>query len=77
MCEKISIVQSNGVAWQVKNDGPTRKSVVRRELATLWVAQTLRNILIIGLSRDEMAEVVRAVLDRWCSKSAHLDEPQR
>lgn len=77
MCEKISLVQVNGDAWQVKNDGPTRQSAIRRELATLWVAETLRNIVIIGLSRDEISEVVRATLDRWCGKSTQLDEPQR
>ena len=77
MCEKMSVVQADGIAWQVKNDGPTRKSAIRRELATLWIAQTLRNMLIIGLSRDEMTDVVHAVLDRWGSKSTQLDEPQR
>ncbi len=74
MCDKLSVVQANGVAWQVKNDGPTRQSAIRRELATLWVAQTLRNILIIGLSHDETSEVVRAVLDRWCSKSTQPEK---
>ena len=53
---------------------PTRDSSIRRELAVLWVAQTLRNMLIIGLTRTQMREVVTAVLDRWCGGDSKPNE---
>lgn len=52
---------------------PTRDSSIRRELATLWMAQTLRNMLIIGLTGNEMAEIVNAVLDRWRRRTPKPD----
>ncbi|MBC5825374.1 MAG: hypothetical protein GIX02_11205 [Candidatus Eremiobacteraeota bacterium] len=52
----------------------SRDNSLRRDLAMLWVAQTLRDMVIIGLSDNEMAEVVNMMLDRWCTNHARKEE---
>jgi len=52
----------------------SRDNSLRRDLAMLWVAQTLRDMVIIGLSDNEMAEVVNVMMDRWCTSHARKEE---
>jgi len=53
----------------------TTRDCIRRELGALWVAQTLRNMMIIGLTSAETVEVIDDVLDRWCARSHMVGEP--
>lgn len=77
MSEKIAVAQGSNAARDTKCAASGGGSAIRRDLAMLWVAQTLRNIHIIGLSRTQTAEIVHIVLDRWCREPAQPAEPKR
>jgi hypothetical protein len=53
------------------------KRAIRHNLAKLWLAQTLRDMRIIGLTREEMTEITETALKGWCDKSAALDNNER
>ena len=53
------------------------KRAIRRDLAKLWLAQTFRDMCIIGLTRAEMTEITQTALKGWCDKPKALDYNER
>jgi hypothetical protein len=53
------------------------KRAIRRDLAKLWLAQTFRDMCIIGLTRAEMTEITETALKDWCDKPAALENNER
>lgn len=41
---------------------------LRRRLAILWMSQTLRNMLVIGISQRDALQIVNTVLAGWCGQ---------
>lgn len=52
-------------------------SAIHHDLANLWLAQTFRDMRIIGLTRAEMTEITEAALKGWCDKPAALENNER
>jgi hypothetical protein len=53
------------------------KRAIRRDLAKLWLAQTFREMVVIGLTRADMTEITQTALKGWCDKPAALDYNER
>jgi hypothetical protein len=53
------------------------KRAIRRDLAKLWLAQTFRDMVIIGLTCVEMTEITQTSLKGWCNKPGALNNNER
>jgi len=53
------------------------KRAIRHFLANLWVAQTLCDMRIIGLTRAEMTEITETALKGCCGKPAASESNER
>jgi hypothetical protein len=53
------------------------KHSIRHDLARLWLAQTFRDMRIIGMTRAEMAEITETALKVWCDKPPTLEKNER
>jgi hypothetical protein len=74
---KIAIAFSPMSAPNQPSPTVDAKRAIRRDLAKLWLAQTFRDMVIIGLTRAEMKEITQAALKGWCYKPAALDYNER
>ncbi len=71
---KIAIAHGSIGARNYEPPKSDRNRAIRRNLAMLWLAQTFRDMRIIGLTRAEMADVTSATLHGWCGKIPTFDE---
>jgi len=74
---KISIALGSISAPNPLSPTVDSKRAIRRDLAKLWLAQTFRDMRIIGLTRAEMTEIAETALKDWCDQPAALESNER
>jgi hypothetical protein len=74
---KISIAHGPMSAPSFLSPTAHSKRASRYDLGKLWLAQTFRDMRVIGLTHTEMTEITETALKGWSDKSAALDNNER
>jgi hypothetical protein len=70
MTNHICVAYAQGSANGSHHAVSIQNATLRRRLATLWMSQTLSNMLVIGISQRDAIQIVNTVLAGWRGHAA-------